>query len=336
MNRKTNLIFVIFFAAVLTLGFIIYGFLFKPEQNLQNNSLVTAENVSFFMEPDDGVVPVLNAVSEAKSTIELEVYLLSEDTIVNSLIDAQKRGVRVRVILEESPYNGYGANKDVKERLSHYGVETKWGNRVYSFTHSKFFIVDNKTAIIMNLNLTKSSFTKNREFGLISSEKTIVDELYKIFEADWERKPYKDSDTPLVVSPENARNKIGSLLNSANFEILIYAETVEDPIVKDILKKKTALGVKVYCVVADPDNVETNLIAIEELKKYGIKIRYVSSPFIHAKAILIDKDIGYVGSENLSSNSLDNNREVGLLFSNEVLVTSMRKVFFNDFEKGTE
>jgi len=61
----------------------------------------------------------------------------------------------------------------------------------------------------MNFNLSNASFTKNREFAIVTTDKTVIEELKNIFEADWNRKPYNPSEnSPLVVSPENSRDKL--------------------------------------------------------------------------------------------------------------------------------
>lgn len=53
---------------------------------------------------------------------------------------------------------------------------------------------------------------------------------------------------------------------------------------------------------------------IEELRSHGITIHTPDKPYVHAKAIFVDGEIGYIGSINFTQNSIDNNREVGLLF----------------------
>ena len=290
--------------------------------------------VSLFYTPDMGKTPVLDGIKNAKSSIDIEVYTFSDSDVLQELVSAKKRGVRIRIILEENPYGGYSANKETKDKLSYYGIENKWDNKAYNFTHSKFMIIDNRTGYIMTLNLTKSAFTKNREFGVIVNDENIVKELSKIFEADWKRAPYNPTEgTPLVVSPENSRQKLESLLKSATGEILIYAEEIQDREIMDILKKRRAFGADVKIIIADPQNVKDNEVAIKELKRYGIDIKYITRPFIHAKVIVVDRKYAFVGSENLSTNSLDNNREVGIILSSPEIIDKLRDVFFWDFAK---
>jgi phosphatidylserine/phosphatidylglycerophosphate/cardiolipin synthase-like enzyme len=333
-RNKKNIVFYLSIGFLISVCLLLYGYIFGSlNKNTTHNQINSLNNAQLFVEPESSREPLLQAINRATDSIDLEVYTMSDDDIIRGLIDARKRDVYVRVILEENPYKGYGANKDVKDKLSHYGVDTKWSNRVYQYTHSKFLVVDKITGYIMTLNLSKSAFTKNREFGLIVSDPLIVDELLKIFNADWNRKPYFPELSSLVVSPENSRTKIMDLLKSAKKEIDIYAEEIEDRKFIDTLKEK-AQTVKVCVIVADPSSIDVNKAAIDELKKYMIEIKATTSPFIHAKVIIVDRELAYVGSVNFSSTSFDKNREVGVIISSKDAVTKLRNTFFQDFNKG--
>lgn len=331
--KRINVLFIIFLIALITLGFVIYSHLLNYKTNVQAPYFIK-DNVNLFIEPDDGIAPVVDAIESAEKSIDLEVYILSSDEIMKRLIEAKKRGIIVRVILEESPYSGFSANKEAKEKLSHYSIDVKWSNRVYVYTHSKFIVVDGKIAIIMTSNLTKSAFTKNREFGLVVTDPIIVKEVEKVFEADWKRKPYHDSKNALVVSPENARVKMEQLFKAATSEILVYAEVIDDPSLKQILKDKSLKGVAVYCVVADPSAIADNRNVINELSSCGIKIKYLYEPFVHAKVVVIDRSLCYIGSVNFTSNSLDNNREVGIFISGNSVISRVVSQFFEDFKRA--
>jgi len=328
-NKYFSLLLIAFFVVL----FLIYGYLFPNVSSIffPGANLPTVKNAQLFIEPDNGRAPVTNAIDNATKNVDLEVYLLSDDTVIRSLINAEKRGVDVRVILEEHPYKGYGANKETKDRLAHYGINVKWSNRVYRFTHSKFLVIDKTTGYIMTLNLTKSSFTKNREFGVVVQDSLSIDELEKIFQADWYRKPYKVVKSPLVVSPENSRAKLNSLVANAKKGILIYAEEMQDTDFEELLISKAQSGVKVYIIMADPGSIESNREAKERLSAYNIQVVTLSAPFVHAKAILVDGSTAYIGSINFSSTSMDKNREVGIITSSPDVVNKLRGTFFGDF-----
>jgi cardiolipin synthase A/B len=52
---------------------------------------------------------------------------------------------------------------------------------------------------------------------------------------------------------------------------------------------------------------------------------------MHAKMMVADGSSAFVGSENISRNSLDNNRELGLIFSDQSLITTLQTTFQQDW-----
>lgn len=64
-------------------------------------------------------------------------------------------------------------------------------------------------------------------------------------------------------------------------------------------------------------------------------VRTSKKPIIHAKSALVDDTYSYLGSENYSTNSLDQNREIGILTkSSSGFVQMFHKVFESDCPKG--
>jgi len=338
MNQKSNkkAYFNLFLLFLLMVAFIIYGKLL-PQLSpvyVPQHYPKAVQSATIFVEPDKGDYPITDAIKEAKKSVDLEVYMLSDRYVINSLIDAENRGVNVRVILEENPYKGYGANKSVKDKLSHYGIETKWANRAYQLTHSKFLVIDGKTGYILTMNLTKSSFTKNREFGIITESQPEVADLEKIFQSDWERKPYTPHDDALIVSPENSLTKIKGLIDSAKSEILVYAEEMEDPDIENLLIKKAKSGVKVNVILASPKFITSNEDSGKYLSQNFVNVKYLDYPFVHAKVLVADRSVAYVGSINFSTPSLENNREVGIFVSNKEVIDKIVSTFYNDFKNS--
>ncbi|MGH2442051.1 MAG: phospholipase D-like domain-containing protein, partial [Chloroflexota bacterium] len=69
------------------------------------------------------------------------------------------------------------------------------------------------------------------------------------------------------------------------------------------------------------------------LARSGVRIRLVAKPYIHAKAVLTDRSEAFIGSENLSGQSLDRNREIGVLLRGPV-VDRLRLTFQSDWKRG--
>ena len=88
-----------------------------------------------FIEPGDGRAPLLDEIRAARRSIDLEVYIITDEIILEALEDAQRRGVEVRVILEEHPFGGGGGQEELFARLESAGIAVRWGNPVFRFTH---------------------------------------------------------------------------------------------------------------------------------------------------------------------------------------------------------
>jgi phosphatidylserine/phosphatidylglycerophosphate/cardiolipin synthase-like enzyme len=82
-------------------------------------------------------------------------------------------------------------------------------------------------------------------------------------------------------------------------------------------------------VVADLD---TNR---DMLYYFGPKVaRALPKPYVHAKAMLIDDTYLYIGSINFSDNSMDKNREIGIIVTNNEAIDAFKKQFEIDWGKS--
>jgi phosphatidylserine/phosphatidylglycerophosphate/cardiolipin synthase-like enzyme len=127
---------------------------------------------------------VLELIREAKETIDIEVYSFTSEEIAKELIEAKKRGVKIRVILE--PRLEDNRKFKIKQILEDSGIEVRWASLEYKLTHSKFIIIDRKKILIGSINLSSSALEKNREAAVVvESEK--VKEVLEIFEEDWQK-----------------------------------------------------------------------------------------------------------------------------------------------------
>lgn len=284
------------------------------------------------VEPDDGREPILRELESAHTSIDVMIYLLTDDPIVNALADAEVRGVQVRVIIEQYPYGGFGNPEEVVQRLRRLGVEVKWSSSAFTFTHAKTLIVDDSAVAVLNLNLTKSSFQSNREFGVLSTWPVDIASAHAIFEADWAGDNIADPGS-LIVSPINSRVELLALIAGATVTVDVYAEVVTDQEIVEALEAAEARGVDVRLVMPEDDSVQ-GARAISGMVGAGVEVRFAKDLYIHAKAIVVDGDRAYVGSENFTKTSLDENREIGVIFGDPAMVSRLESVFLADFSAG--
>lgn len=289
--------------------------------------------IGVFVEPDDGRRPILDELTAARRSIDLEVYLLSDNDVIKSLIDADRRGVRVRVIMEEHPFGGPGNQPRVFSRLQDGGVEVRWAPAPYRFAHIKTFVVDGAVAIIMNLNLTTSAFTGNREFAAITTRPGEVAEAAAIFEADWAG-AVDPPDGPLVVSPASSRRELLDLIASARIDLDLYAEVVQDDEALAALAAAAKRGVAVRLIVPDDKAADVRADYLR-LVADRVAVRTIPTLYVHAKLVVVDGRLAFIGSQNFTATSLDQNRELGLFVDEPALVSRLRRIFESDFAAGT-
>lgn len=326
---KKNSIAIILFCLVYSWFFI--NSTFNKPSNVPISA--TSGNISLFREPEAGKAPLLNEIKNAKEEILVEVYLLSDKDIIQALIDSKKRGVDVSLILEEHPFGGGSLNNKSKKMLEDNNIDVKWSSSKFALTHEKAIIIDKKEVFILNQNLTTSSFVKNREYDVLDTNPNDVLQARNVFIADWEEKSISSNTDYLVLSPVNSRIKISSLLNSGAKSIEIEDEIIEDKQIVNLLKEK-AKNVSIKIIIPTFSQVESNKITVSELIKSGILVKSISSPYIHAKLILIDDKTAYVGSINLSSQSMDENRELGIILSEAKSINLLNQTFDLDWSKA--
>ncbi len=287
---------------------------------------------TFIVEPDDGVGPVLNAISSAHATIDMTMYLLTYRDVISGLSDAAKRGVKVRALLEENPVGG-SSNQSLYNELKGDGITVAWSNPQFRLTHEKALVIDGREAVIMTMNLTFSAFTKNREYGMIDTAPADVAATESIFQADWDRKPSGAVPADMVVAPDNARQKLIALIGQAHQSLLAEQEEMQDDGVEQALAAAAKRGVHVQLIVPAPDTGSDPNAAGESLLSHaGVLVRKLPAPYPHAKMYLIDGHELYVGSANASTSSLDDTRELGLLMVNPDAIARVQAAFAKDWD----
>lgn len=277
------------------------------------------EELDLHVLPGPGAGALKAAIAQAKRSIRLQMYMLTERETIAALVGAAKRGVAVRVLLEPEPFNPNNPNKPLTvnqaaaKTLAAAGVSVRWTSKAFVFTHAKCLILDEREAWISTANFTHSGLNTSREYLVADRAPSDVAELVRVFEGDWRGEPYRPSDEDLLVSPVNAREKLMGLVAGAGRELFLAAEVAGDPALTNLLASEIKQGVRVRALLGDHENRVPVLVVAQAWMAVGAEVRLQSRPYLHAKSILADGELAYVGSINLTANSMDNNREIGLL-----------------------
>ncbi len=257
----------------------------------------------------DGVRPLVKAIDQAQTAIYVETYILSDSRLVRALERAASQGVAVYVLLEHHPYGLPGQPDRVAAALRAAGVYVRWTRPDVALTHAKFLVLDDRMAVVGTANLSRAAFSHNREFLVFLTARWDVHAVANIFRADWNRVSALLGDHDLAVSPSNARRKLAALVAGARHSIAIYGEEMADARIERQLVQAAERGVSVRVLL--PPRVDA--ADVRYLLRGGVRVRALRSPYIHAKMVLIDGREAMVGSINLSTQSLDRNRELSVL-----------------------
>ena len=302
------------------------------------------QGVQVFVEPDAGEHPITNAIEAAKKSVWLEMYILSDRNVIRALEDAANHGVDVRVMLEPHPF-GSGSPARTIDQLKAAGAKVEDTSSAFKLTHEKGMIIDGTTAYIMTSNFSRSAlggygssskYLSNREYDIVDSNAADVQAVSAIFSADWNRSTAQFSDTNLVVSPVNSRNDFTSLINSAHSTLLIEAEEMNDSAIEQALVAASQRGVQIQVILPSPSgsSSDSNSAGISTIKQGNVQIKEDPHLYMHAKIIVVDGQKAFVGSENISSQSLDENRELGIIVSDQGVLHTLQQTFQYDWSNS--
>jgi phosphatidylserine/phosphatidylglycerophosphate/cardiolipin synthase-like enzyme len=283
--------------------------------------------------PDDGAAPFLDELKAAQESIQLYIYLLSDENAIRALLRAHLRGVAVQVMLDPTPYGGAGSELDVYQRLDAAGIDVRWTSGQFRFAHVKMLIVDHTILMVMNLNWTQAAFSENREFAVVTNDADRVAQATELFENDWDGVTATAAG-PLITSPETSRAALLRFIASAESSVDIYAEVITDPEIVEALGKAETRGVRVRLVMSEAGDESLWHEEPGFLAGHGVEVNIVNDPYIHAKVLIVDGGLAWVGSQNLTANSLDNNREVGTFIDDPPSLARIIEAFETDFFEG--
>ncbi len=141
-----------------------------------------------FVLPDSPERP-LKPFERADERLLVAGYTLSSTRVVEALIDAADRGVRVQVLIEGTPVGGFSERgADAADRLVAAGVEVRVLDGEpdrFRFHHAKYAVADDE-AVVLTENWEKSGTggRSNRGWGVAVDDPEGADELAALFTHD--------------------------------------------------------------------------------------------------------------------------------------------------------
>jgi phosphatidylserine/phosphatidylglycerophosphate/cardiolipin synthase-like enzyme len=282
-----------------------------------------------FVGPNGVESKIVGLIDAATTSVDLMMYQFNRYKIGNALIAAKDRGLKVRVLLDGDQYT----NDDVKADLLAAGVEVKDAPATFEHAHAKVLLLDGQQAVIFSGNYNSYSMSSERNYGVIDRSKDDVADAQAIFEADWSGAPMDISCTRLIVTPENARERMMGLIDGAQQSLDLAIMYISDDEALDAIMGRAQAGVPVRVLLASPGWIEDNVQTAAQLESAGVQAKYLTDYELHAKLVVAD-GTAFVGSVNLSWNALEANREIGVFVTETEPVTGIKDTFESDWASG--
>jgi sugar-specific transcriptional regulator TrmB len=140
----------------------------------------------YFSPKDKGLNDVITLVDGAQNYIYIPAFLITHKSLTDSLINASKRGVAVKIILDAT--NTHSGSHSKMDLLRQAGIPVK--TEIFAGKlHSKSIIIDDKCTIIGSMNFSKSGEGVNDENLIIIKNHDIAVFYKTFFQYLWKRIP---------------------------------------------------------------------------------------------------------------------------------------------------
>jgi phosphatidylserine/phosphatidylglycerophosphate/cardiolipin synthase-like enzyme len=268
-------------------------------------------------------------IAAEQTSIDVLIYEIDTKSIIDALVAAKKRGVKVRLVIDRNE------SAPAKATLKGAGIEVHDSSPAFTYQHAKTMLFGSQAkALVLSGNLNDYTMNGERNYAVIDTDRQDVEQLHALFERDWNDKGDVDvSCTKLIIAPLNAKERTIALINSAKKTLDLSVMYVTEKDTVAAIKAQAAAGVAVRVLLADPKWIANNPDTATELAAAKIPVKYFKALDLHAKLVIADS-ASLIGSENLSYNSLTQNREVGVISTEEPVVTGVEAQFEKDWSAG--
>lgn len=301
----------------------------------------------------DYFIKFLNAATESNSVTEIKITLYrvaKNSEVCKALIRALRRGKKVTAFFEVKARFDEESNLFWAEELRKAGA-----NVLYSFpglkVHAKLCLVirkkaneTKKYAYISTGNFNEKTAEVYTDFGLLTSEKRLTQEAFRVFEIlEDMRKRFDFSH--LLVAPDKLRNEIYLMieneiinhLQGKESEIIIKVNGLDDLDMISHLYRASQMGVKVRLIVRGICRIIPNKKGFSE----NIQITSIVDRFLEHHRLYWFKNAGddklYLSSADFMNRNLSRRIEIAFPVESPELKDRLKTIvtyYLNDNTKA--
>jgi len=287
--------------------------------------------------PDDTAKPIVDAINAATHVLNIRMFLFTDPTLLDAVIAARKRGVKVRVMLNPARRSGESENEEARKLLTDAGIEVRDSNPAFDLTHQKSMVIDNATGFVESLNWEPKDLTQTRDYAIVTTHGHEVAEMVACFDADWEHKEFKPQpDSPLIWCPNNGRQRVAAFIDATKHTLWVQNERYQDQVIIERLVRAARRGVKVHILAKPPHSLKPDKLiegvgGLRILQDVGAKVHTLKHLKLHAKMLLADSKRAIIGSINIAPGSFDSRRELAIETDDPETVKRLEKTVQHDW-----
>ncbi len=314
----------------------------------------TAGNrVTILRNGDDAMPPMLDAIRSARHTISFATYIFEAGGIgadfIEALADAVKRGVQVRVMVDDAGtrYSWPPVTRVLRARgvqVRHF-MPHRWLGRLLTLNlrnHRKLLVIDGTLGFTGGINIREGNMLARDPRSPVSDlhfsvEGPVVRQMQRVFAEDWafcSGETLEGEKWFPVLHPAGTTSALGipdgpdedleimpiaffAALSGAQREVKILTPYfLPTRVLMWALRLCVTRGVAVTIVTPARNNIPFVAWAARtlfpELLASGCRVFESPEPFDHSKIFLIDTAWSFVGSTNWDPRSLRLNFEFNL------------------------
>lgn len=159
----------------------------------QTQSTIDSNNIGYYFtkadqHPDQQLIGVINS---SKSSLDIAIYSLTKQSIVDSIIKAKSRGVSVRIMTDKIESKSKSESKELV-LLKNAKIPVKI-NTHPGLLHIKMTVADKRVATTGSYNYTENATERNDEMLVIINDSKVAQGFDNEFESMWvNNKEYKN------------------------------------------------------------------------------------------------------------------------------------------------
>lgn len=309
-----------------------YPPLFKSHSENINPSFATSVFKFYFINPLNYRHPssscrtgackmILNEINNAKTSIDISIYgIEKQDEIINALLKAKRRGVKIRAVVDEQAQDIY---KDTPKFKSLFGAKTDTDSS--KIMHNKVFIFDGKKVVTGSANISQTGTGGyNANIVVLINDSEIAKSYVKEFEQMYcgkfqlqktkhyliNRTPGDSSNANVYFLPDKEFIHIlKQRIDAARKYIYVSAFFLTNKDFADALISAKQRGINIK-VISDATGARNNYSKISALRNAGISVKTENwGGKNHGKVVVIDGTYIIFGSMNFTNAGMYKNDE---------------------------